>query len=346
VLANNNDSSLTCIFHGWKFHVSGKCIETPNEPSPEFPKRVPLKAYPTREAGGALWVYFGAGNAPRFPDLIFNHLDDERLCTRAALCDYNWLTGLDAILDPTHVGLLHRNWVEQAPNQGFSKDINMMGQKLSARIEVEQTDYGMRYAAIRDMPDGGTYIRVTEHIEPSGCFIANSRDTRKLFIMSVPIDNLRSIQWYFWHSPTATMPEEDRQYAIGATDLDDDNFYQTPKKQHLWGQDREAMIQGKSFTGFTDIMFEDFIAGEAQGAWPDRTKENLGTADLAIVKARQFLIRKLQRLQGGEEGVFRHPENVRYYALQALATQVAENVDWRDAAARATDERAKQFAPA
>ena len=332
VLANNRDCALTCLFHGWKFHVSGKCLETPNEPDPDFPRRVKINHYPVREAAGVLWVYFGAGRPPRFSDFVFNRVDDNQVLSRAAICHYNWLTGLEAILDPSHVGLLHRNWTDQAPKQGFSGDIQKMSKSLVAEIECERTDWGFRYAAIRDMPDGSRYVRVTEHVSPSLCFIANSLATRKLAIMSVPIDCEWSTQWYFWHSPDEPLPETDRRYAIGDTHPDHGNFYQGLRDRPNWGQDRESMKQGTNFTGFHDIMYEDLVVGEAQGAVPDRSKEHLCTADRAIVFARRNLLRQLREPDGGGEEGTSAANGFDYGALQAIVCKIGDGEDWRQAA--------------
>lgn len=342
-LAQNEDCALRCMFHGWKFHVSGKCIETPNEPRPDFPSKVKLNSYPVREAAGVLWVYFGKGEAPRFTDLVFNRVADDQVLARAAICNYNWLTGLDAILDPSHVGLLHRNWVEEAPNQGFSADIEKMSKSLAPTIELEPTDWGFQYAALRDMPDGSRYVRVTEHVAPSGCFIANSRATRKLFIMSVPIDCEWSIQWYFWHSPDEPLPESDHRYAIGDTDPDHNNFYQGLRGKPRWGQDREAMKNRTSISGFNDIMYEDFVAGEAQGSNPDRSKEQLCTGDKAIIFARRSLLKMLKASADGDRDVFSRKGDFDYGALQAAIIKLEDGADWREVARHRMQKRAERL---
>jgi phenylpropionate dioxygenase-like ring-hydroxylating dioxygenase large terminal subunit len=341
-IAHARDDSLICIFHGWKFHVSGRCVETPNMANPDFPKYVPLKSYPARDAGGAIWVYVGDGAAPDFVDLVFNRLGSDRLCSRRAVCEFNWLTGLEAILDPSHVGVLHSTWIEAAPNQGTSVDFKISGAHLAPRLEFENTDYGFRYATIRDLPEAKMYLRVSEYVLPSGVFIPVSQPGRRLFIMSVPIDNYRSMQWYFRHSPEEPMSDEDRSWAIGRSDPDDNDFYQSPKGKPNWGQDRAAMQRGESFTGFTDIMFEDFIAGESQGAWPDRTKEFIGPADAAIVHARNYLLAWLRA--GGGGSTLAPPANDALATVQAIAAVLPGDVDWRAAAAQARRERAPMIA--
>lgn len=331
-LANNRDDSLICLFHGWKFHVSGKCIETPNEANPEFPSTVPLKSYPAREAGGMVWAYFGAGDAPRFPDLIFNVLPAENVLARSAYLNYNWLTGIEAILDPSHVGSLHRNWAAGAPGGATSPDIIKQANDTAPVLEIEPTDWGFRYAAMRDGGDDKMYLRVTEYVAPSGCFIAQSVPTRKLFIMSVPIDNTRSIQWYVWYNPIGKLEGNDRAYALGKTDDDHDNFFASAQGKPMWGQDRAAMTRGENFTGFYDIMFEDFVVGESQGAIPDRTTEFLGRADLAIMRVRRLFLSQLNAYCEGDKSAFGHKGDFRFEAIQSVGTLVDKDADWRKVA--------------
>src|SRR5689334_1282842 len=56
----NEEEGLRCVYHGWKFDVSGRCVDMPNEP-PEsnFKDKVRAKAYPAAEYGGLVWVYMG-----------------------------------------------------------------------------------------------------------------------------------------------------------------------------------------------------------------------------------------------------------------------------------------------
>src|SRR5437868_2398702 len=71
VLARNEDNGLRCIFHGWKFDVTGQAVETPTQArnAEEFRKRARVRSFPAREAGGIVWAWLGEGAAPpRFPD--------------------------------------------------------------------------------------------------------------------------------------------------------------------------------------------------------------------------------------------------------------------------------------
>src|SRR6266581_869464 len=61
----NEECGLRCVYHGWKYDVSGRCVDMPNEP-PEsnFREKVRQKAYPCREVNGVIWTYMGARSEP------------------------------------------------------------------------------------------------------------------------------------------------------------------------------------------------------------------------------------------------------------------------------------------
>src|SRR6266850_2986417 len=49
-LARNEEDGLRCVYHGWKFDVTGQCVDQPNEPTRNnFQDRIHLIAYPTVE---------------------------------------------------------------------------------------------------------------------------------------------------------------------------------------------------------------------------------------------------------------------------------------------------------
>jgi len=59
-LGRNEESGLRCVYHGWKFDVSGACVDMPCETSEtDFKAKVRVKAYPTVEMGDVVWAYMG-----------------------------------------------------------------------------------------------------------------------------------------------------------------------------------------------------------------------------------------------------------------------------------------------
>src|SRR5258708_431694 len=56
----NEECGLRCIYHGWKYDVEGRVLETPAEPAGSTLKdKVRHTAYPCREAAGVVFTYMG-----------------------------------------------------------------------------------------------------------------------------------------------------------------------------------------------------------------------------------------------------------------------------------------------
>src|SRR5690606_14087459 len=62
------DCGLRCVYHGWKFDHTGRCLEQPFEqtvrPDGRFLDKVRIKAYPVAAKAGLLWAYLGPEPAP------------------------------------------------------------------------------------------------------------------------------------------------------------------------------------------------------------------------------------------------------------------------------------------
>src|ERR1700690_1186758 len=56
----NEECGLRCPYHGWKYDVTGQCVELPSEPEANgFRSKIKLQSYPLIELGGVLWTYMG-----------------------------------------------------------------------------------------------------------------------------------------------------------------------------------------------------------------------------------------------------------------------------------------------
>jgi phenylpropionate dioxygenase-like ring-hydroxylating dioxygenase large terminal subunit len=56
----NEECGLRCPYHGWKYDITGQCVDLPSEGDDgPMRKRMKLKAYPCIEAGGLVWTYMG-----------------------------------------------------------------------------------------------------------------------------------------------------------------------------------------------------------------------------------------------------------------------------------------------
>src|SRR5437899_12923836 len=53
----NEENGLRCPYHGWKYDVTGQCVEIPSEPDhPKLWSRMKLRSYPPVARGGVRWT--------------------------------------------------------------------------------------------------------------------------------------------------------------------------------------------------------------------------------------------------------------------------------------------------
>src|SRR5579872_4106893 len=86
----NEEAGLRCVYHGWKFDVTGQCIDMPNEPAESnFKNKVKATAYPCRERGGVIWGYMGPRvTPPPLPDIEGNALEGSVATATMHECNY------------------------------------------------------------------------------------------------------------------------------------------------------------------------------------------------------------------------------------------------------------------
>ena len=98
-LGRNEDNGIRCVYHGWKFDVSGACVDMPNEPPEfDFKRKVKLTSYPTTELGDVIWAYMGPSDCvPPLPKFEFTTQPDSHRGVSKVIQDCNWLQALSLI---------------------------------------------------------------------------------------------------------------------------------------------------------------------------------------------------------------------------------------------------------
>src|SRR3984885_12138583 len=113
VYGRNEECGLRCVYHGWKYDVAGRVVETPAERNLDFAKSIRHVAYPTREAGGIIWTYMGpCAEPPPFPDFLFTKLPAHQVIGYHYLRECNYLQALEGDLDASHPSFLHSSMSE------------------------------------------------------------------------------------------------------------------------------------------------------------------------------------------------------------------------------------------
>ncbi|KKB35183.1 Rieske 2Fe-2S domain-containing protein [Bacillus thermotolerans] len=322
-LGRNEDNALTCLYHGWKFDVNGNCIDAPTEPPEKvesFCRKVPVKYYPSREAGGIIWTWLGEGLPTQFPDFEFNRLPEEHLLIRIAEINCNWLQVLEGTLDSAHVSMLHQSWVEKV-----GATVSKTKHDLAPRYVVDSQPYGYRAGALRNMPDGSKYVRISEFVQPWYSFIPKAPEENHVGSFVIPVDDNKCVQWFVFYNHERPLTFEDvavteRQFGIDPN-KSPDNFY-----EGNWEQDRSKLDD--HFTGMYGVLVEDYVIAESMGEISDRTQEYLGSSDQFITKVRFFLLRALKDMEEGKMPLGLDQE-IDYASIRSTNGNLPADADWR-----------------
>ena len=326
-LARVEDCSLRCIYHGWRLDATGAVVEVPSEGerSAEFASRVKVNRYRIHEGGGLVWAFLGSGEAPELPPLPFMRVPPESRWWSRMIVGCNWLQGFEGALDSVHLNWLHRGWNDASSGQEALTAV-------SPSYQIEETDYGLRTAAIRELDDERLHFRVAEFIAPFYALSASRQPTIpsdcSVFI-SVPMDDASHLLFFgFWDEAG---PLEDVS-GFFPDDLDlDDMFSSADTSGNAWGQDRAAM-EGGHFSGFTrSVLHEDLGVQLSMGPIVDRSEEQLCGTDLAIVRMRRQLLKRVRAAAdgGAVDGSLRAYAAARSLPFSCVAPAGA---DWRQPA--------------
>ena len=92
-----------------------------------------------------------------------------------------------------------------------------------------------------------------------------------------------------------------------------------------WMIDREVQ-KTETYSGIDGINNQDHAVQESMGPIVDRTREHLGTTDVAVITTRRILLGRLKNASLDED-----PPGVKptYYSIRAIERVVEEDIDWR-----------------
>ena len=329
-LGRNEENGLRCVYHGWKFDVTGACVDMPNEPEEfDFKHKVKLAAYPTLEMGGVIWVYMGPPeHKPADPKFEFTQQPETHRGASKVIEECNWLQAMEGGLDSVHSSFLHR---KLAAGDGLGFD-GLRADAVAGRLDVETEEYGYRYAAHRPIPGRDeNYVRsyhfVMPHVQIRAAQLNNDGSWYKFKIAGhhwVPIDDNTTLVWNWFYSLDTELTQdeiEERGFGNGPNDIDQVTFRARGTVRNDWMMDR-AKQRVASFTGIDGVNAQDRAVQEAMGPIVNRSREHLGQTDKAIIMLRKILLNAMRTVADG--GVA-PGANDTYYKLRGIEEVLPED---------------------
>src|SRR4051812_3878030 len=337
-LGRNEEGGLRCLYHGWKMDVHGNVLEMASEPaSSALCEKVKHKAYPTREWGGFVWAYMGpAEQMTEFEPPAFAPTEGTQVSIVKVQVPCNWAQILEGAIDSAHSSSLHSTDMPPARVDGAKATANVWPRPSTdkaPRLQVQQTSFGFRYAAIRrPIANSAThdYIRTTLFVAPFTVLIPPN-NMYNLANLNVPCDDTSTTFYFVAWSDTGPGIDAEawRKFCGAQPGIDLDARW---RKKRSWDnfylQDRKAMQLG-DFTGIRGIPMQDMAMWETMGPIADRSKERLGASDLAIVEFRRIMVDAVRAFAAGGAAIGTQEPRVPQAKLRSYEGIVPKSTDWR-----------------
>ena len=336
-LARNEECGIRCVYHGWKYDVNGRCIDMPTEPAGStFKDKIRMTAYKTVELGGVVFAWMSEGEAPAPPRFEWTRLrPDQRVVTRTWQ-ECNWLQALEGGIDAAHAAALHTVLDDTSKRAGLG---GLWRVPVPQKDEVEMTSWGHAYASSRPMPDGTKWVRVYHYVMPFYTLFpfefGGNVDVLQPIInghIFVPMDDENTMV-FNWIGKYGDEPMGDEQRSIlewsrgrAPGEVSEGPAFRKKRNQDVdWLIDRSVQ-KSETYSGIDGINNQDHAVQESMGPIVDRSRENLGTTDAAVIATRRLLLRVLKTNDADPPGV-----QPTYYNVRAIERMLPAGAPWQAA---------------
>jgi phthalate 4,5-dioxygenase oxygenase subunit len=318
----NEEDGIRCVYHGWKFDVTGQCLDMLSEPEDsDFASKVKARAYPCVEKAGIVWTYMGPGKStPPFPDIEVLLLaeKDTSIKPRVTMMDVNWFQAIENNVDTAHQGILHYGSIpldtamdiEKAAsavgNRNWAQDLKWIVANRAPEFFIRDLEAGVTYAAKRPGDPGTSYWRTQHMLFPFYTMSPVPRIGTQLSVtITVPVDDEHCMSWSIsanlsGYTPAGANPSLPGGVAGNVPNSPDwlgrfrwGPFQETAKTGFDFGIDREKQSSDKTIQGYSclpSVPVQDRAIVWSQGTIVDRSTEHLATTDSAIIRVRRRLL--------------------------------------------------------
>jgi len=307
----NEEGGIRCVYHGWKYDVTGQCLEMPNVPLEHcFAEQVKARAYKAVERNGIVFAYMGArAEAPPLPAIEPLLLPETEARITWAQRECHWLQALEGDIDTSHVAFLHEGKVsaDEYPPDAIQRHIL---RDRRPQMQIADTEWGTMYAGRWQADPGNAYYRLAHFIFPFWTMIPNGPFERSVVTRAwVPMDDTHTmflaVAWKAGATPIVTR-SQNLPGADAAAPAQFDYLPNTTDWLGRWrlaanasndyGIDREAQRRS-SYTGIEGVHLQDQAVTESMGPLVDRGFETLAVSDLMVTRTRRRLLRAAKALE-------------------------------------------------
>jgi 5,5'-dehydrodivanillate O-demethylase len=283
------DDDIRCVYHGWKYDCSGQCIEAPAEKD-GFARNVRIPVYPTGEAFGLIYGYFGDDEPPAFPPYPESHGEGIIEAWPSTRVPCNYLQSFENSMDEVHVAFTHAPGGSHA---ALAHDLPI--------ITAEETPWGM----LRFGQRAGDMMRHTLHYAPN--------IVRVIVPPQAGMDGVGGWPEITFHF-TPVDDENQLWFVTSKVRVSGSDVEPYRRKRAEFYAKRAAMPDVQSTVNdiwsgkipFADVRHpelarvQDVAVQAGQGRIANRQTETLGRSDAGIAAWRRILERELRTIAAGD----------------------------------------------
>jgi len=338
----NEENGLRCPYHGWKYDVTGQCVDVPSEPEESgYCRKIKLKSYPMIERGGVLWAYMGPPDKePPPPEYEFAAVPPTQRYVSKRLQESNWLQAMEGGIDSSHVSFLHRGDLNSDPLFRGAKGNQYNLADARPVFEVVESVGGLYIGARRNAENDRYYWRITQWVLPSFTMIPPRGNHSVHGHFWIPIDDENCWTWSFDYHPIRELTAAEVAAMKDGKGIHvkviPGTFRPAANKDNDYLMDRAAQKSGRSYSGVEGFGMQDGSIQESMGPIVDRTKENLVSTDNGIIMSRHRLLRAIKALDKGEMPPGLDPA---HQQVRSASVVLARELAFKDAAREALSAR-------
>ena len=344
MFGRNEECGLRCVYHGWKYDVTGAVVDTPAEPpNSRLKQKIRIMAFPAVNVTASYGPTWGRTS------LI-----------RAAAATWSGISsgGKRQRLDPDPgmqlaAGSRGRDRFSTCADSAWTPRQQRSGKRLAAKRDLRPTfecirqNFGMSIASRRHLGEGNLYWRVNQFLMPFYTLVPPQSKFPDLSGHAwVPIDDTHTLCVMFSYHPSEPLPARTRELfneGYGGRETGHASRSALVKKnaavpfsdywtkftpENGFGFDYESQVT-TWFSGLPGLWVQDAACQTSIEPIFDRTKEHLGSSDAGIAMTRRLLLeaatayrdRGIKPVTASDPGAF---------MVRAVSLTLPENDSWVD----------------
>ena len=303
-LGRNEECGIRCSYHGWKYDVTGQCVDLPSVP--QLAPKMRIKAYPCIERGDIVWAYMGPPEKrPAPPQLEWCLLPPEQRYVSKRLQQTGYLQAMEGGIDTTHASWVHRFELDQDPMHKHAEANKYIKADRNAVFDLEEAPHGLTIFGRRNGEPDSHYWRITQWIFPWFTLIPPFGPHALGGHIWVPIDDQSCWAWSINFLPDRPLPQEELEAMKEGKGIHvkytPGTYVPLANPSNDWLIDRGAQKDQRSYSGVEGFSVQDASLQESMGAIQDYEGEHLVSTDKPIAMARRMLAAAARGLEQGIE---------------------------------------------